>query len=71
MQNISGSPLVYENTIIGVLNAPTVCNSDTPLSIKCAPQAENLKLYTRVTAYLDFVDKVLNNKPSADIVYRS
>ncbi|XP_014234972.1 chymotrypsin-2-like [Trichogramma pretiosum] len=52
-----GDPLVYNNEIIGILNAPSSCDKDTP------------ELFTKVSKYAYFVQKILNDEYAYDVVY--
>ncbi|XP_058796459.1 hypodermin-A-like [Phymastichus coffea] len=69
----SGAPLVYDDTLIGFMNAPSKC--DTHPLIKrqfpCIKQSATLKMFTRITSYLEFIWKVINGEASAEITTRS
>ncbi|XP_058796442.1 chymotrypsin-2-like [Phymastichus coffea] len=54
----SGGPLVHEGVIIGIRNSHNnQCNHNQP------------EMFTRVSAYLNFINNVLNQQPSAGISY--
>ena len=61
MQGDSGGPLVFGNTVIGVV-------STSPLG--CV-ENQFAAVYTRVSSFLDFIDKAMKGIESGDIRVRS
>ncbi|KAJ8668629.1 hypothetical protein QAD02_010292 [Eretmocerus hayati] len=53
----NGGPLVVGDVVIGVKNKHSECNANQP------------ELYTRVSDYLGFIEKVLSHEYSSDIAY--
>ncbi|XP_016838746.1 chymotrypsin-2-like [Nasonia vitripennis] len=53
-----GDPLVYDNQLIGILNAPSTCDSQRP------------ELFTRVSTYVPLIKKILGGQVLSDIEYR-
>ncbi|XP_023245104.1 snake venom serine protease KN11-like [Copidosoma floridanum] len=55
----SGSPLVFENKVIGIVSTGpnAICN-----------ESQSPAEYTKVSEFLDLINSVIDNKPLGDIV---